>query len=199
MFIYLHGFNSGGNASKAYRLRTMFAPIPLLSPTYPAHRVTQALEFLRAYITDARRKHPAESRLVLVGSSLGGSYAQYLAHEMHTGLVLINPSINPHTTLLGAVGNNRNEATGEEYELTRDDVLALERLRPARCDPSIPTLLLLDTGDELLDYRVAEDWYRGCGKTMVFPGGNHRFAHLDDAAVEIRKLHDGLQAAADSR
>ena len=189
MYIYLHGFNSGGTSAKAAQLRRMLAPVTVLSPTYPVHRVEAALEFLRAYIRDALRAHPEERTLVLVGSSLGGLYAHRLAAEFAAGIVLINPSIHPHTTLLRQVGHQRNEATGEEYELTIDQVQSLVVLESAQCHPQIPALLLLDAGDELLDYRVAQAWCRGAGTTRIYPGGNHRFEHLAEAATEIRQLH----------
>jgi predicted esterase YcpF (UPF0227 family) len=188
MYIYLHGFNSGGNSSKAGRLRTLLAPVPLLAPTYPAHKAAAAVGFLRDYIAAARE--PArDTPLVLIGSSLGGFYAQYLAREFNARLVLINPSIAPDETLLRCVGRNRNAASGEDYTLTAHDVRALGDYRAAACDPRTPTLVLLDRGDEVLDYRIAEAWYRGCGKTLVYPGGNHRFEHLGEALMEIQRLH----------
>jgi predicted esterase YcpF (UPF0227 family) len=192
MFIYLHGFNSGATSAKATQLRILLAPIPVLAPTYPAHQVTEALRVLRAFIQDARRTHTQETSLVLVGSSLGGYYARYLAREMEARLLLINPSIRPYETLLRCVGHNHNDATGDDYELTRGEVQALGQLQATRCDPTVPTLLLLDEGDEVLDYREARDWYRDCGQTLVFPGGNHRFEHLKDAEPEIRRLHDAI-------
>ncbi len=189
MYIYLHGFNSGGTSSKAAQLRTLLAPIPVLSPTYPAHQSAAAVSFLREYIA-AARDTAHNSPLVQIGSSLGGFYAQYLAREFGARIVLINPSITPDETLLRCVGHNHNEATGEDYTLSADEVRALGHCRVAACDPRIPTLLLLDSGDEVLDYRVAEAWYRGCGKTIVYAGGNHRFEHLAEALPEIQRLHD---------
>ena len=191
MYIYLHGFNSGGASSKAAQLRNMLAPVPLLAPTYAAHKAADAVNFLRGYIAGALRDQAPGSPLVLIGSSLGGHYAQYLAREFGAGIVLINPSIHPDQTLLRCVGHNRNEATGEEYALSADEVRALGDYRATACDPRIPTLLLLDKGDELLDYRVAEAWYRGCGTTLVYAGGSHRFEHLKESIIAIRRLHDG--------
>ncbi len=190
MYIYLHGFNSGGTSSKAGQLRTLLAPVPVLSPTYPAHKAAAAVDFLRDYIAKTTRDQKPNTPLVLIGSSLGGFYAQYLAREFSARIVLINPSIYPDETLLRGVGPNHNEATGEDYLLSADDVRALGHYRAATCDPQSPTLLLLDSGDDVLDYRVAEAWYRGCGKTMVYADGSHRFEHLAEALVEIRRLHD---------
>jgi len=82
-------------------------------------------------------------------------------------------------------------ATGGETVLTADDVRALRTQRVEPCNPAVPTLLLLDAGDEVLDYRLAEAAFRGCGKTIVYPGGSHRFDHLAEALPEIRALVAG--------
>lgn len=190
MLVYLHGLNSGGGSAKAAWLRQNLAPIPVLSPTYPVERAEAAADFLQAYLVNARLEHPEDERLVLVGSSLGGFYAQYLAPQFDARLVLINPAIYPERDLRNRLGPNRNPATGEDYLLTEDDVRAFERLRIPCCNPQVPTLVLLDEGDELLDYREAEAFYRGCGKILVYPGGNHRFEHLPQAGDEIVRLHD---------
>lgn len=189
MYIYLHGFNSAGTSVKAAQLRDMFAPIPVLAPTYPAHMARVAVASLTAFTQKARREYPNEKQIVLIGSSLGGFYAQHLARTMNAGIVLINPSIYPQETLLGCVGLNRNVATGQEYELTHTQVRALAEFSYERCDPAVPTLLLLDAGDELLDYRIAEAWYRGCGKTVVYAQGSHRFEHLAEAGTAICRFH----------
>jgi predicted esterase YcpF (UPF0227 family) len=107
-------------------------------------------------------------------------------------MVLINPSMHPETDLLQAVGPNKNEATGEEYIFTAEHAKALARYQGAKCDPKVPTLVLLDEADEVLDYRAAQSFYRDCGQVIVYPGGSHRFDHLLEALPEIRRLHDGL-------
>lgn len=189
MIVYLHGFNSGGTSGKATWLREHLSDLTILSPTYPTHDPDQAPSFLRDYVAHVRREHPNDEKLLLVGSSLGGFWARHLAAELKAGMVLINPGIHPDTDLLDVVGPNVNEATGEHYVLTEAQVKAFARVKQPRCDPEIPTLLLLDAGDELLDYRVAETYYRGCGKTIVYPGGSHRFEHLPEALPEVLALY----------
>jgi predicted esterase YcpF (UPF0227 family) len=190
MIVYLHGFNSGGNSGKASWLREHLPDIPVLAPTYPVHRADRAPDVLRDWIARARRERPAERRLLLVGSSLGGFWARHLAPELRAGMVLINPAIHPEVDLLEAVGPNTNEATGERYVLTADEVRAFARCEHERCDPAVPTLVLLDEGDELLDWRVAQDYYRDGARVIVYPGGTHRFEHLPEALPEIRALHE---------
>ncbi|HEX9626992.1 MAG TPA: YqiA/YcfP family alpha/beta fold hydrolase [Acidiferrobacterales bacterium] len=190
MFIYLHGFNSGGASQKAAWLRERLAPIPVLSPTYPAHRGVEAATFLLDYIERARREHPDERKLVLIGSSLGGFWAQWLAPRVGAALVLINPALKPDAALDDVVGPQRNEATGEEYVLTAEQVRALRAYRIEPCDPAVPTLVLLDEGDELLDSRATAGAYRGCGEILLFPGGSHRFDHLAESKGAILALHE---------
>jgi predicted esterase YcpF (UPF0227 family) len=204
MIIYLHGFNSGGRSQKAEWLRHHLAPAVVFAPTYEPHRGHEAARELRKFISRLRRENPQDPRLMLIGSSLGGFWAQYLArqnwqqnrgqsHGPDHGLVaivLINPSLRPDETLARHVGRYRNEATGGETVLTSADVAALHAYRVEPCDPRVPTLVLLDTADEVLDYRMAEAAFRGCGKTLVYPGGSHRFEHLPEALPEILALYN---------
>ena len=192
MIVYLHGFNSGGGSAKATWLRRHLPEIAVLSPTYPAHVAHAAPNVLRDYLARVRREHAQDKKLLLVGSSMGGFWARYLAPELGAGMVLINPAMHPETDLMGAVGLNKNEAKGEEYVVTEEQVKALARYQVRACDPDVPTLVLLDEADEVLDYRAAQAFYRACGRVIVYPGGSHRFEHLPEALPEIRRLHDSL-------
>jgi len=185
MIVYLHGFNSSGGSAKAAWLRRQLSHIDVLSPTYPAHVADEAPAFLRKYFADLRRNHPSDKKLLLVGSSMGGFWARYLAPELGAGMALINPSLHPEIGLLKVVGINRNLGTGEEYELTEAQVLAA-------CNRRVPTLVLLDEADEVIDYREAEAFYRECGRVVVYPGGSHQFDHLAEALPEILALYDSL-------
>jgi hypothetical protein len=189
MIIYLHGFNSGDQSQKAIWLRAQLAPVPVFAPTYPAHRTREALRVLRKFIRRLRRENPHSRPLMLIGSSLGGFWAQRLAPEFGARIVLINPSMRPDETLARHTGRYRNAATGEETVLTAEDVRAFKAQRVEPCNPTVPTLLLLDANDDVLDYRIAEAALRGCGKTIVYPGGSHRFEHLREALPEIRALY----------
>lgn len=189
MILYLHGFNSGGRSQKAIWLRAHLAPILVFAPSYEPHRGHDAARDLRKFIARLRRENPQDPELMLLGSSLGGFWAQYLAPEFDARIVLINPSLRPDETLARHVGRYRNEATGGETVLTAEDVRALRAFRVEPCDPEVPTLVLLDAGDEVLDYRIAEAAFHACGQTRVYPGGSHRFEHLPEALPEIRRLY----------
>jgi predicted esterase YcpF (UPF0227 family) len=112
-----------------------------------------------------------EERPCLVGSSLGGFYATYLAEEHGLNAVLINPAIDPHVGLRAYLGPQKNLHTGEPYELTEAHLAEWERLYVPRITPR-RYLLIVETGDEVLDYRRAVERYAGA-EQVVIQGGDH--------------------------
>jgi predicted esterase YcpF (UPF0227 family) len=106
-----------------------------------------------------------------VGSSLGGFYATYLAEARGARAVLINPAIEPYVGLRAYLGPQRNLHTGQAYELTEAHLHDWEELEVPRITPS-RYLLLVETGDEVLDYRQAVRRYAGCEQVVV-EGGDH--------------------------
>jgi len=189
VIIYLHGFNSGGVSQKATWLREHLAPAVVFAPTYEPHHALATARFLRKFIRRLKRENPDERRLLLIGSSLGGFWAQYLAPEFQASMVLINPSLRPDISLANHTGRYSNVATGGPTVLTTGDIAGLAAYRTAPCRPEVPTLLLLDTDDDVLDYREAAAAYSQCGRTLVYPGGSHRFEHLPQALPMIRDLY----------
>jgi uncharacterized protein len=188
--LYLHGLNSSGGSAKAARLRGGLAPIEVLAPTYPAHRPRQAVERLGALLATLPTR-----QLVVVGSSMGGFYGQYLARRFPFGhLVLINPALRPWELLPDHVGPQFNPATGEHYQLSEREILETRPFGVETVADGIPTTLFLDRGDEVIDYRIAEALYRGIGELHLFDGGSHAFDHMTEAVERIRALHQGVAA-----
>ena len=169
MLVYLHGFNSSAQSRKAVALGQYLERQGLshhyACPTLP-HRPGEAIAAAEAAM-GGRSGH----EVCFVGSSLGGFYATHLAHKHGARAVLINPAIDPHRLLRAYLGPQRNLYTGASYELTEDHLKAWERL----CVPAIvPSdyLLLVETGDEVLDYREAVRYYAGAEQVVV-EGGDH--------------------------
>lgn len=167
--VYLHGFNSAPQSHKAHALQQHLAARGLgrrfECPALP-HWPNAAIEVIEREIS--RHRQP-----VLVGSSLGGFYATYLAEKHALRAVLINPAVCPQADLASLVGVQRNLYTGETYELTRAHIdqwraLVQEQIHPQNY------LLMVETGDEVLDYRLAAEKYRGA-RTIVVEGGDHSF------------------------
>lgn len=186
MILYLHGLNSGSASYKATVLRKALNPVPVLSPTYPAHRPERAVIGLTALIKDLIEEHP---QLMIVGSSMGGFYGQYLARQFRESvyrLVLINPALRPWELLAEHAGEQRNCITGETYMLGPGHIEQTRQYAIADIDDGILTTLLLDKGDEVIDHRIAIEVYRDASELFVFEGGDHGFQHMNEAIAIIR-------------
>jgi len=180
--IYIHGFNSSPASFKARVLQSALArrapALPFLAPALPYSPAAAArlLDSLIAVNPDA----------LLVGSSLGGYYATWLAERHDLRAVLVNPAVRPYELLGGHVGKQKNLYTGEEYEFTQAHV---DELRSLECAAITPQryFLMVETGDEVLDYRQAVERYRGA-RELVIDGGDHGFGDFEkylDAVFEF--------------
>ena len=181
MIVYLHGFNSTPTSHKARMLKEymdargfghLFA-CPAL-PHLPADAV-------RAIEGEIARCNPAE--LTLVGSSLGGFYATHFAERTRCRAVLIQPAVFPYAGLKAMLGPQQNLHTGERYELTREHLECWRALAVERVDPE-RYLLLLETGDELLDWREAARKYEGA-RMVIREGGDHTLASFPEHIPRI--------------
>jgi predicted esterase YcpF (UPF0227 family) len=195
---YLHGFNSGPASIKGQQLGKAIAALPeAIRPEYflpqLSHRPAEAMRTAHRWADAGDR-----DKLTFVGSSLGGFYATHLAEAYGARAVLINPAVHPDCDLAPYIGAQRNPYTGEEYELTAGHFAELSAFKVARIARPRRYLLLVQTGDEVLDYRVAVVFCAGAWQ-FVQGGGDHafqdfaaqtpvilRFAGVDPVAVERR-------------
>ena len=165
MLVYLHGFNSSPQSHKAQVLQSYMAGRGLAREYACPALPPLARDALRA-IEPLLWKNPC-----FVGSSLGGYYATHLAEKHGLKAVLINPAIDPHVGLRAFLGPQKNLHTGEPYELTEAHLRDWERLYVPRITPG-RYLLIVETGDEVLDYRRAVERYAGAEQAVI-PGGDH--------------------------
>jgi predicted esterase YcpF (UPF0227 family) len=166
VILYLHGFNSSPQSHKAQLLGRYLAARGLAS-----RYACPALPPLASHAIHEIERALPQKELCFVGSSLGGFYATYLAEKHGAKAVLINPAIEPHVGLRAYLGLQKNLHTGAPYELTQAHLREWEALVVARITPS-RYLLLVETGDEVLDYREAVRRYAGCEQVVV-KGGDH--------------------------
>jgi predicted esterase YcpF (UPF0227 family) len=179
MLIYIHGFNSAPNSFKARltgeRMRALGRESDYLVPALP-HGPADAMALLR----DLVERHPGAA---LIGSSLGGYYATSLAEQYALRVVLVNPAVRPHVLLSGYLGPQKNLYTGAAYELTAQHVDELKALEVATITPA-HYLLLTRTGDEVLDYQLGVEKYRGALQRVI-PGGDHGFGDFENYLDEV--------------
>jgi predicted esterase YcpF (UPF0227 family) len=190
LIIYIHGFNSSPASFKARVLHAGLAAIgraeEFLAPALP-HSPAAAAQLLAGLA----RSHPGAT---LVGSSLGGYYATWLTEEFALRAVLVNPAVRPYELLEGHVGRQQNFHSGEDYDFTLQHVAELRALEVETITPW-RYLLMVETGDEVLDYRLAVEKYRGA-RQLVITGGDHGFGDFEaylDTVVDFCTATEGGQ------
>ncbi|MCK5335501.1 MAG: esterase [Gammaproteobacteria bacterium] len=192
MIIYIHGFNSSAASYKAQVLLKHFKElgredeiiIPSLS-SIPAYAMAE----LKALVEQNINKN-----LSFIGSSLGGYYATWLADRYDRPAVLINPAVKPYDLLKDYLGKNINHYSGEEYELTAEHIEELKDLDIEYISKPHRYLVMLQTGDEVLDYSQAFVKFAG-SRMIVEEGGDHSFSsfesHLDTILNFCGVHHNG--------
>lgn len=176
MILFIHGFGSCGWGEKSLLLRRHFGVAQLIAPDLPFHPGA-ALDHLRG-LTE---RYPVRG---LIGSSLGGFYATALNASRPLPTVLINPAVRPHELLAGHLGAQRRWCDDAPFRIDAEFLAALARLQRDRLAARERYLVLLQRGDEVLDYRQAAAYYRD-QEVLQIPGGSHRFDHLDTCLPRI--------------
>ena len=105
------------------------------------------------------------SNAVLVGTSLGGFWAARFGNHFGIPAVLINPTIHPHRSLQRYVGHKLLNFVTRTRNILRDEVPASY----GDIEQSGDFLVLLDKGDEVLDYRRAAEWFGSGGESIQTP------------------------------
>jgi predicted esterase YcpF (UPF0227 family) len=172
MLLYLHGFNSSPQSKKAVETQRWMV------------KNTPAIEFICPQLSPYANDVMSELRLIveaylprpifLVGSSMGGFFATCLVEQYNLPAVLINPAVNPGSGLHSWLGENKNFVTGERWVFEPEHIEEYVRLNPEKIERKQNYKLLLQTGDEVLDYRLAQDRYQGC-HIETEDGGDHSF------------------------
>jgi len=183
MLIYIHGFNSSPQSYKANLLKDFAETISigeLLSIPQLSYDPVVAISQLETLVK--KQLHLSASRPdcrpSLIGSSLGGYYATWLAEKYDCRAVLINPAVKPYELFNDYLGPNKNEYTGEEYELTMNHLEELRKIEVEKISNPDRYLLMLQTGDEVLDYKLAIEKYAAV-PSIVEEGGGHEFMGFD--------------------
>jgi predicted esterase YcpF (UPF0227 family) len=182
MILYLHGFRSSPRSFKARviheRMTALGRAPELICPQLPASPKA-AIELA---LLLAERYAPGE--LAIVGSSLGGFYATWLAERLDCPAVLLNPAVNPLKDLDQHVGVTTAYHSDEPFEFKREYIDELAALRVERITRPERYFLLAATGDEVLDYRDMVAHYPGA-RQHVIEGSDHAISEFPQYVDEV--------------
>lgn len=176
MIVYLHGFNSSPASGKARQLGEHMTRLGRQADYYCPALANSPCTAIAQVEAELATRH-SES-VTLIGSSLGGFYATHLAEKHDWKAVLVNPAVHAHLLLRSALGPQTNWHSGEKWELTDAHLAELAALDIKRITRPERYLLLVQTGDEVLDYHDAVAYYAGASQ-IVEDGGDHGFAGFE--------------------
>jgi len=174
--IYIHGFGSCGKGNKYNILKNL--NIPIIAPNLPPSP-KEAINTLEAII---------KPQDILIGSSLGGYYAIYLAEKYFLKTILINPSLKPYKTLKNYTGLQFRFCDNKPFYWKKEYLKELKKFKtkPRRAK----YLVLLQSNDEVLNYKKTLKKFknRTNAKVIVEYGGNHRFENLNNYLYLIKNF-----------
>jgi len=209
--VYLHGFLSSGNSEKGQWLKrkvldynkqidlthnaAIFANV--LTPTYPIKSPKETVLSIESLLNELTNK---EQPIVLMGSSMGGYYAQYLGQKYKIPYIMINPALRPEPIFRASIGKHLNPVTNEAFTIDEQYIMGIAEYDVSEIDLSVQTLLLMDSDDEVVDvdfamqrYGAVDDADEGSRQyCTIYSGGDHRFIHMQQAWFEIQTFINRL-------
>lgn len=185
LVVYLHGFRSSPRSSKAVltgesvkALSTVnqsfewFCPQLLASPKASMDMVIERIEA------------STYDRLVIMGSSLGGYYANYLAEKYGCKAVALNPAVRAPRELAQHVGMLTAYDTNEPYDFRPEYIQELSDFQVDAITNPGRYFLMAAKGDELLDWKEMVDFYKGA-EQLVLEGSDHGIAEYPEHLPKV--------------
>jgi predicted esterase YcpF (UPF0227 family) len=189
MILYLHGFRSSPQSFKSRLLAAKLEELGLASgwhcPALPVAPLA-AIALAEQTVSEALARSGPQ-QVTVIGSSLGGYYATWLAERHGWRAALLNPATMPQDDLHQYLGEQPLWHGGGSIVV---EPAHLDQLRTL----AVPTItraqryyLVAATGDEVLDYRDMLAKYAGV-QTVLIDGGDHGlsdFARYMDGVLEF--------------
>lgn len=187
MILYLHGFRSSPGSFKARMMAAAMAERGLLAdwacpqlPASPRQAMALAMGIARARLADAATPRA----LTVVGSSLGGFYATWIAEQLGCKAALLNPAIEAARDLATQVGEHRMYHSDAPFVFLPEYVDELAAIHAPRITQPDRYFLVAATGDEVLDWREMRDRYAGCRQRIV-QGSDHGLSDFAQWMPEV--------------
>ena len=194
VILYLHGFRSSPRSFKArviqQRMEAAGRAQQLICPQLPASPKA-AMDLVLGLVERHR------DDLAIIGSSLGGFYATWLAERFGCRAALINPAVDPLKNLEKHVGVTTAWHSDEPFEFRREYIDELADLRVAHITRPERYFLLAATGDEVLDYRDMVAHYAGAHQHVI-EGSDHAVSEFEqyvDEVLDFCRAEAGSDAA----
>lgn len=176
---YIHGLQTKAPSSKVRFLKNCFPSIPVVAPSHTGRAPSTANQ-LESALKETQIKYG--SKVLLIGASLGGFWANWLAEKYLLPCILINPSVKPTHTLKRCIGEQVQGTKWLESDVV--DYSAFESKSPK----PINRQLLLAKDDQVIDYRIALEFFDQKAQIHVFDSGGHRFTQVEEISKAVYRL-----------
>nr|WP_227697779.1 YqiA/YcfP family alpha/beta fold hydrolase [Psychrobacter cibarius] len=207
--IYIHGLDSDANSTKGVLLEKYcqhhHPDINVLRPD-----LNKSPQDVFDKLISLVEEWGSDSKVVFVGSSLGGYFSTLVSNHKGCAALLLNPSTQPHVTLQRfahdlLLNNDSNEGQGEDklpknqilyttaggWDITSADLqwFADHQLSEVHYPKKIA--VFIKEGDELLNPELSKAFYQQQGSAVTLQiGGDHRFS---DFAEQLPKIIEQLR------
>lgn len=186
--IYLHGFGSSGNSDKAKLLRSVYPKeeFTIISPDLPVNH-TKAINLIKQLLSK-------KGNYILVGTSLGGFYADYFNKIADIPIAIFNPLVDVKQ-FESHIGLNPDYANGGEFLYTKKDytdILKIDNFKNQH-QTSAPSFIVVSKDDDVCDYRKAVDYFTEDNQILeVVNQGSHRFTDNNKIIEVIDNLIEAI-------
>lgn len=179
--IYLHGFQSSSMSKKGQQLEQYCTNVEHADVHLPD--LNKPPEHVLRDISKLIESLPLD-QVRLVGSSLGGFYATYLVAKYGCPAVLINPAMQPWQLFEDLFGIEQIPLkVTDSWTLDADQLQQLQSIADTKLKHADKILVLLQRGDEVLDYRQAQRYYNAAQPSALIltdADGNHAMDDFEE-------------------
>ena len=181
--LYLHGFASSGDSTKALLLKKYIedetSNTEILIPNLE-NNIADAFEQIDSLIKSTLPT-------ALIGSSLGGFFGTYFSEKYNLKCVGINPAVIPPADMSDHLGENKNYSTGEKFIIDQNQLNLLNKMgkQISNIKHRDNFMVFLQSKDEILDYRAALSFYSASIVDVTF-SGNHSFENFESCFNKIK-------------
>ena len=182
--LYFHGFASSSDSDKARIIKSYISKVSkkinMITPDL-SNNFKEANNQINKLIDENKKDY------VFMGSSLGGYYANFFGSINNSKVILINPAIPPLKGFEEYLGENQNYSTGEKFIVTKEDIKFLRSLEIKKLNNQKNILVLLESGDEVLNFIETVKYFQGSNIDITF-GGNHSYESVNTKLEKIVKF-----------
>ncbi|MBD9391615.1 YqiA/YcfP family alpha/beta fold hydrolase [Acidovorax sp. ACV01] len=186
--LYLHGFRSSPQSAKA---RQMAAHVARRHPgvTFWCPQLPPSPKAAMDLVAQGIALWPGAA-MAVIGSSLGGFYASWVARHKGCPSVMLNPAVHPARDLARYIGEQTAwHDPAERFYFQPEYIDELRALDTTGQPPAAPEMAIIAKGDEVLDWREMVARYPQA-RLVVQEGGEHALANFSDYLPQVTEFLD---------